>query len=65
MPASSNQFCDRVGHVMNYGDGVYGGMFVCALYAVAYLKTFGKIDRRVFGARRKANTRVAVKSSMA
>ncbi len=44
MPASSNQFCDRVGHVMNYGDGVYGGMFVCALYAVAYFENdIGKI----------------------
>ncbi|MFB3787745.1 MAG: ADP-ribosylglycohydrolase family protein [bacterium] len=38
MPATSNEFCDRVGHVMNYGDGVYGGMFVCALYAVAYFE---------------------------
>lgn len=38
MPASSNVFCDRVGHVMNYGDGVYGGMFVCAMYAVAYFE---------------------------
>ena len=30
LPRASNQFCDRVGRVMNYGDGVYGGMFVCA-----------------------------------
>jgi len=29
LPRVSNQFCDRVGRVMNYGDGVYGGMFVC------------------------------------
>ncbi len=38
MPASSNFFCDRIGHVMNYGDGVYGGMFVCAMYSVAYFE---------------------------
>lgn len=38
LPATSNEFCDRVGHVMNYGDGVYGGMFVCAMYAVAFFE---------------------------
>lgn len=39
MPAVSNEFCDRVGHVMNYGDGVYGGMFICAMEAVAFFET--------------------------
>ncbi len=38
LPHESNRFCDRVGHVMNYGDGVYGGMFVCGMYAAAYLQ---------------------------
>ena len=28
LPQASNQFCDRVGRVMNYGDGLYGGMFI-------------------------------------
>ncbi|MDP8244508.1 MAG: ADP-ribosylglycohydrolase family protein [Candidatus Hinthialibacter antarcticus] len=37
--ATSNRFCDTVGHVMNYGDGVYGGMFVCAMYAEAYYES--------------------------
>ena len=37
MPQTANKFADKVGHVMNYGDGVYGGMFVAALYAQAYL----------------------------
>ena len=27
--------CDRVGHIMNYGDGYYGGVFVASLYAEA------------------------------
>lgn len=36
MPQHSNKMCDVVGHVMNYGDGVYGGMFVAALYAESY-----------------------------
>jgi hypothetical protein len=37
MPQTANKFADKVGHIMNYGDGVYGGMFVAALYAQAYL----------------------------
>lgn len=36
MPQTSNKICDKVGHIMNYGDGVYGGMFVSALYAKAF-----------------------------
>ena len=38
MPQTSNKMCDKVGHIMNYGDGVYGGMFVCALYTQAYFE---------------------------
>ena len=38
LPRVSNQFCDRVGRVMNYGDGVYGGMFVCGMYSAAFLE---------------------------
>jgi hypothetical protein len=33
LPRESNRYCDRVGRVMNYGDGLYGGMFVCGMYA--------------------------------
>ncbi len=39
MPQHSNKMCDVVGHVMNYGDGVYGGMFVSALYAESYFES--------------------------
>jgi hypothetical protein len=39
LPRAANRFCDRVGQVMNYGDGVYGGMFVCGMYAVAFFET--------------------------
>lgn len=38
MPQSSNKMCDKIGHIMNYGDGVYGGMFVSALYTTAYFE---------------------------
>ncbi len=39
MPQMAIELCDRVGHVMNYGDGVYGGTFVSGMYAAAYFET--------------------------
>ena len=38
MPWTAAQYADRVGHVMNYGDGVYGGVFVSAMYAAAFFE---------------------------
>jgi hypothetical protein len=32
---SAVEICDKVGHIMNYGDGYYGGVFVAAMYAQA------------------------------
>ncbi len=37
-PGMVNQavkICDKVGHIMNYGDGYYGGVFMAALYSLA------------------------------
>lgn len=39
LPRTSNAFCERVGRVMNYGDGLYGGMFVAGMYSAAYFET--------------------------
>lgn len=39
LPRVSNQYCARVGRVMNYGDGLYGGMFVCGMYSAAYFES--------------------------
>ncbi|MBL9129141.1 MAG: ADP-ribosylglycohydrolase family protein [Verrucomicrobiales bacterium] len=39
LPRLSNRICDRVGRVMNYGDGLYGGMFVCGMYSAAYFES--------------------------
>lgn len=36
LPRWSNKLCDLFGHLMNYGDGVYGGMFVAGMYTAAY-----------------------------
>jgi len=30
--------CDRVGHIMNYGDGYYGGVYVAAMYSLAFVE---------------------------
>ncbi|MCU0407904.1 MAG: ADP-ribosylglycohydrolase family protein [Bacteroidales bacterium] len=38
MPATALAIADKIGHIMNYGDGVYGGVFVAALYAEAYFE---------------------------
>ena len=35
LPQECNRLCDIFGHVMNYGDGVYGGMFVAGMYVAA------------------------------
>ena len=38
MPQEANKISDKIGHIMNYGDGVYGGVFVAGLYAEAYFE---------------------------
>ncbi|MHC4913423.1 MAG: ADP-ribosylglycohydrolase family protein, partial [Planctomycetota bacterium] len=37
LPQAAQKICDRAGHLMNYGDGVYGGYFVTAMYAAAFI----------------------------
>ena len=39
MPESAQDLCLRQGRVVNYGDGIYGGMFFAAMYAAAYVET--------------------------
>jgi len=39
MPQQSIELCERVGRVMNYGDGLYGGVFVCGMYSEGYFET--------------------------
>jgi hypothetical protein len=36
MPETACELSDRVGHVMNYGDGVYGGRYVTTMIALAF-----------------------------
>ncbi|HEX7584886.1 MAG TPA: ADP-ribosylglycohydrolase family protein, partial [Prolixibacteraceae bacterium] len=36
MPQIANKIADKIGHIMNYGDGVYGGIFLGALYSAAF-----------------------------
>jgi hypothetical protein len=31
------EVADRVGHIMNYGDGWYGGVYVAAMYSLAFV----------------------------
>ena len=36
MPNTASEISDRVGHIMNYGDGWYGGVYMGAMYALAF-----------------------------
>lgn len=38
LPREANRYCDRVGRVMNYGDGLYGGMFITGMYSTAFFE---------------------------
>jgi hypothetical protein len=38
LPQSSNEWGDKVGHMMNYGDGVYAGMAMSAMYGEAFFE---------------------------
>lgn len=38
MPNSAVKEADKIGHIMNYGDGYYGGVFLAALYAEAFFE---------------------------
>lgn len=37
MPNAASEISDRVGHIMNYGDGWYGGVYMGAMYALAFV----------------------------
>jgi hypothetical protein len=34
---ASSEISDRIGHIMNFGDGWYGGVFVAAMYTQAFV----------------------------
>lgn len=37
MPNTAAEISDRIGHIMNYGDGWYGGVYVSAMYSLAFV----------------------------
>lgn len=37
MPNSASKISDRIGHIMCYGDGWYGGVYVGAMYSLAFI----------------------------
>ncbi len=39
LPQLSNKYCERIGRIMNYGDGLYGGMFVAGMYSSAFFES--------------------------
>lgn len=39
LPQEAQRISDKVGHLMNYGEGYYAGVFLAALYAAAFIET--------------------------
>ena len=37
MANAATYYSDAIGHIMNYGDGWYGGVYVAAMYALAFV----------------------------
>jgi hypothetical protein len=38
LPRLAAHYSERVGHVMNYGDGLYGGIFLNGMYSAAFFE---------------------------
>jgi hypothetical protein len=50
MPNTASSIAQKIGHIMNFGDGVYGGIFVGALYSEAFFESdILKIIRKALG----------------
>ncbi|MDH7602994.1 MAG: ADP-ribosylglycohydrolase family protein [Armatimonadota bacterium] len=39
LPQQSNEFCELFGHIMNYGDAVYSGMWIAGMYALGFFES--------------------------
>lgn len=51
MPQSSNRMCEKVGSIMSAADGLYAGMYVSAMHAIAYeCSDIDSIVERALGA---------------
>lgn len=37
MPNTASAISDKIGHIMNYGDGWYGGVYMGAMYSLAFV----------------------------
>jgi hypothetical protein len=39
MPNTASAISDKIGHIMNYGDGWYGGIYVGAMYSLSFVSS--------------------------
>ena len=39
MPIAASKIADRIGHIMGYGDGWYGGVYVSSMYSLAFISS--------------------------
>jgi len=48
MPVSARRYCERIGPIINDGDGIYGGVYISALHSLAFFQS--DIEQLVEGA---------------
>lgn len=39
MPNTASAISDKIGHIMNYGDGWYGGIYVGSMYSLSFISS--------------------------
>jgi hypothetical protein len=39
MPNAASAISDKIGHIMNYGDGWYGGIYIGTMYSMAFVSS--------------------------
>jgi len=39
LPNTASAISDKIGHIMNYGDGWYGGVYIGAMYTLAFVSS--------------------------
>lgn len=39
MPRAAAEICEKIGHIMSYGDGYFGGIYIANLYSLAFTGT--------------------------
>jgi len=39
MPNTASDICNKIGHIMNFGDGWYGGVYMASMYSLSFVSS--------------------------